>query len=70
MFFVFNGEKIKSYLVSLGTVAILLVVSVSLQNNAENKVIETSVEQVKPNRDIVQNDIISNNIENIIDIIE
>lgn len=40
MFFVFNKNKIKSYLVSIGTVAVLLVLSVALQNN--NQTIQTS----------------------------
>ena len=42
MFFVFNKEKIKSYLVSVGTVIVLLIVSVVLQNNITSNSIETS----------------------------
>ncbi len=42
MFFVFNKGKIKSYLVSIGTVAILLVMSIALQNNVNNQTIKTS----------------------------
>lgn len=36
MFFVFSKEKIKSYLISLGTVVVLLVVSIVYQNSANN----------------------------------
>ena len=42
MFFVLNKEKMKSYLISLSTVVILLMLSVMLQNNISNKVINTS----------------------------
>lgn len=41
MFFVVNKEKIKSYLVSVSTVAILLVVSLALQKNVINGTLQT-----------------------------
>lgn len=51
MFLVFNKEKICSYLVSLGTVAILFVMAIAITNRNE-KLIETSA-----------NSIIANNIK-------
>lgn len=42
MFFVVNKEKIVSYLISVGTVAILLVVSVAMQSSINKNVIQTS----------------------------
>lgn len=42
MFFVFNKDKIKSYLVSICTVLVLFVVSMIMQNNIQNNTIETS----------------------------
>lgn len=47
MFFVFNKSKIKSYLISLSTIVILLMLSVILQNNMSNKVLSTSIETEK-----------------------
>ena len=41
MLFVFSKEKIKSYLVSISTVAILLIASIMIQNNTVNKTIAT-----------------------------
>lgn len=46
MFFVLNKEKMKSYLVSLSTVAILLLLSVALQNNISNKVVSTATNAI------------------------
>lgn len=42
MFLVFNKEKMKSYFVSVGTVVVLLVASLVLQNNVTNKSVQTS----------------------------
>ena len=47
MFFVVNKEKLKSYLVSVSTVAILLVVSVVLQKNVTNGTMQTGASVVK-----------------------
>lgn len=44
MFFVINKEKIKAYLVSLSTVAILLVLSIVMQGKNINQSIKTSSE--------------------------
>lgn len=51
MFFVFNKEKICSYLVSLGTVAVLFVMAIAITNRNQ-ELIETST-----------NSIISNNLK-------
>lgn len=47
MFFVINKEKIKSYLISVSTVIILLVVSVALQKNIINGTVETGASITK-----------------------
>lgn len=44
MFIVFSKDKILAYLVSIGTVAILFVMSFAITNNNEN-IIRTSVNQ-------------------------
>ena len=45
MFFVFNKRKINSYLISIGTVIMLLAVSMFV-NNKMNSTIETSAEAI------------------------
>ena len=42
MFFVVNKEKIKSYLVSVTTVAVLLAISIAMQNNVGDKTLQTA----------------------------
>ena len=68
MFMVFSREKIISYLVSLGTVAILFVISFAITKKNDN-IIKTSANVIESN--IIKNDIIENNIfdnnTNIID---
>lgn len=54
MFLVFNKEKICSYLVSLGTVAILFVMALAITNKNE-ELIETSTNSIIANN-IIQNE--------------
>ena len=54
MFLVFNKEKICSYLVSLGTVAILFVMALAITNKNE-ELIETSTNSIIANN-ILQNE--------------
>lgn len=42
MFFVVNKEKIKSYLVSVTTVAVLFAISIAMQNNIGDKTLQTA----------------------------
>ena len=42
MFFVVNKEKIKTYLISLGTVFLLLITSIALKNDITHKTLETA----------------------------
>lgn len=54
MFLVFNKEKICSYLVSLGTVAILFVMAIAITNRNE-ELLETSANSIIANN-IMQNE--------------
>ena len=63
MFFVFNKSKIYSYLVSLGTVALLLVMGFYITNNKENT-IQTSANSISEKQNNIINDL-KNNIEKI-----
>lgn len=54
MFLVFNKEKICSYLVSLGTVAILFVMAIAITNRNE-ELLETSTNSIIANN-IMQNE--------------
>lgn len=47
MFFVVNKEKIKTYLISVGTVFLLLITSIALRNNVLNSTVETSNSIIK-----------------------
>ena len=60
MFFVFNKEKIYSYIVVLSTVAVLFGVSAFITNNEKNNLLEVSSSVYDENL----NDIQVNNIEN------
>ena len=57
MFMVFSREKIISYLVSLGTVAILFVISFAITKKNDN-IIKTSANVIESN--IIKNDISKN----------
>ena len=63
MFMVFSREKIVSYLVSLGTVAILFVISFAITKKNDN-IIKTSANVIENN--IIENEIFDKNT-NIID---
>ena len=54
MFVVFSKEKIYSYLISLGTVAVLFVMAIAITNRNE-KIIETSTNSIIANK-IEQNE--------------
>lgn len=54
MFVVFSKEKIYSYLISLGTVAILFVMAIAITNRNE-KLIETSTNAILANN-FIQNE--------------
>ena len=49
MFVVFSKEKIYSYLISLGTVAVLFVMAIAITNRNE-KIIETSTNSIISNK--------------------
>lgn len=53
MFMVFSKDKILAYLVSIGTVAILFVMSFAITNN-NNSIIKTSANSYKENNNIVE----------------
>lgn len=53
MFMVFSKDKILAYLVSIGTVAILFVMSFAITNN-NNNIIKTSANSYKENNNIVK----------------
>ena len=42
MFFVLNKEKIKTYLISVGTVILILITSIAIKNKSSNEVVQTS----------------------------
>ena len=54
MFVVFSKEKIYSYLISLGTVAVLFVMAIAITNKNE-KLIETSTNAILANN-FIQNE--------------
>lgn len=53
MFMVFSKDKILAYLVSIGTVAVLFVMSFAITNNNDN-IIKTSANSYKENNNIVE----------------
>ena len=54
MFLVFNREKIKSYLISVGTVAFLFVMAFIIKDNES---LETSAKINQVQENIIQNEI-------------
>lgn len=71
MFMVFNKDKILSYLVSLGTVALLFVMSFAITKK-NDEILKTSANAVKANEisanaNVIQNSIdSSNSISNVV----
>ena len=64
MFFVFNKEKIKAYLISLGTVAILFIFSIVLSKNKGNVAISTAAYYDGKTSNIIENSVNDNCINN------
>ena len=69
MFFIFNKQKIYSYIVAASTVAILFVLSFFFINtdiSNETKELETSSNIIKQNNNIIEtkNNINTNNLNN------
>lgn len=66
MFMVFSKDKIISYLVSIGTVAFLFVISFAMTKNNE-EIIKTSANIIKTNEcieNVIMNETAINSIEN------
>ena len=73
MFLVFNKEKICSYLVSLGTVAILFVMAISISNRnfeliqtSTYAIIAYNIKEILYNRISKQNKVEGNIIQNVV----
>ena len=50
MFIVFNKQKIYSYIIALSTVVTLFVISFVATNKVENKLIQTSSNEIQENK--------------------